>query len=323
MRTCWLVTAAVLLSGASAFAAAPKGKPKPPPPATVLAYIVADGDPSSGQACDESCLKGVANKVRGRRGVKKATVEDRAVVLEIQPGAFKGAEAIKGVDGMKVEMRVPYKAVEVRFVADGPFPPVSRVEDSVLIVEMTDRVKKAIESATSFKLGQKIRCFGKLVGPEANEAVLTRYEEEKRPPATMIPFMVEADLDGDRKPDLYLRLEGMPEVVIFNSGSELKAMAVTNSAVEELPRCDATPTRFARAIPKQKIKCMNATPHAGDGVERVQFNQSSEILLFNAGKFETCEPLGEGAMPAVPHTGTGASAAPKPEPEKKKKDDEW
>ena len=59
----------------------------------------------------------------------------------------------------------------------------------------------------------------------------------------------------------------------------------------------------------------------GDETRFISEGLTCEILLFNAGKFETCEPLGEGAMPAVPHT--GASAAPKPEPEKKKKDDEW
>ena len=302
--------------------AVPAAKSKTPP-APVLAYVVFEASPGSAP-CDESCFKSAAAKVRGRRGVKKVPVQLDGLVLEIQPGVFRAAEVIRGVDGMKLEMRVPYKTLELAFLPDGPFPPVSRTEGDAQIIETSENAKKAIEAAVNFKLPARLKCFGKLTGPEANEAVLMRYEEEKRPPATMVPFLAEADFDGDKRPDLYLRLEGMPEVVVFgNASGELKAVAVQADEVDALPRCDATPTHFVRPVPKQKVKCMaDAAAHAGDAVERVKYNSSSDLLMWSGSKFTTCEPLGEGAMPQVPKPKEGKK--PKEDEKKpKKEDDNW
>jgi len=314
MRQGLLVLAATILAS-TAFAAAPPAKAKAKAaPAPVLAYVVPDGSP--GEGCDAACLKTAVAKMHGRRGVKKASIEGTSLVLEIVPGVFRAADVIKGIDGMKVEMRVPYTGLEVHFVEGASFPPVSRLEGEVLIVELGTDVKKAIEAAINFKLSERLKCFGQLTGAQASEAILQRYEDEKRPPVTMIPFLAEADLDGDKRPDLFLRFDGMPEVVVFNLAGGLKAVPVSHDAVDVLPRCDSTPSRFVRAVPKQKVKCMGDKTHDGDAVERVQVNRSNELLLWSAGKFATCEPLGEGAMPAAPR--------PKEDPNKKKpEDEEW
>ncbi|MGC4121796.1 MAG: hypothetical protein QM765_45905 [Myxococcales bacterium] len=294
----------------------PKGpKPKPPPPPPVLAHVVPFVDPTVvGPACDEACLKSTVPRLKGRAGVKKATVEGMSIVLEVQAGAFKPGEVLRGLEGMRVEMRPPYKGIELHFVADGPFPPVSRLENDVLIVEVDESARKAVETAAHTRVPTKFKCVGKLTGNDVYEAILTRYEEEKRPPMAMVPFMAEADVDGDRRPDLYLRLEGVGELVVFNpKDGELKATVIKEGDSEALPRCDMTPMKFVRSVPKQKVKCMTPTPHSGDAIERVVLNKSNEMVLFNAGKFATCEPLGEGALPTVPR--------PKAPPGKDKKDD--
>ncbi|HEY3446361.1 MAG TPA: hypothetical protein VGK67_08340 [Myxococcales bacterium] len=298
----------------------PKGKPPPPPP--VLAYVVPYVDPTVvGPACDEACVKSAAARLRGRAGVKKVTVEGMSIVLEVQPGVFKPGDVLRGLEGMKVEMRPPYKSIELHFTADGPFPPVSRLENDVLIIEIDENARKALETAARTRVPMKFKCMGKLAGADVYEAVMTRYEEEKRPPMAMVPFMAEADVDGDKRPDLYLRLEGIGELVVFNpKEGELKALVIKEGDSEALPRCDATPMKFVRAVPKQKVKCMTPTPHSGDAIERVQLNKSNELLLFNAGKFATCEPLGEGAMPTVPRP---KGPAAKKEDTKKKAEEEW
>jgi len=301
----------------------PPPKPgKPPPPAPVLVHLVPYADPALvGPGCDEACVKSTANKLRGRAGVKKATAEGMVVVLEIQPGVFKPGAVMATLDGMKLEMRPPYKSVELHFLADGPFPPVSHLEGDVLIIDIADAARKAIEAGTKARIPTKLKCMGKLAGNDVYEAILTRYEEEKRPPVTMIPFMAEADMDGDKKPDLYLRLEGVGELVIFmGKDGELKASVVKEGLPDMMPRCDVTPSRFVRAVPKQKVKCMDGTSHAGDAIERVVLNKSNELLVYGGGKFATCEPLGEGAMPYVPRPVGKAKAK---SDEKKKAEDEW
>lgn len=301
----------------------PLPKPgKPPPPAPVLVHVVPFADPSVvGPACDEACIKSTAAKLRGRAGVKKATAEGLAVVLEVQPGVFKPSSLAASLEGMRIEMRPPYKAIELHFLPEGPFPPVSHVEEDVLVIDIADAARKAIEAGTKARVPTKLKCIGKLAGAEVFEAILTRYEEEKRPPVSMLPFMAEADMDGDKKPDLYLRLEGVGEVVIFTGkDGELKASLAKEGSPDSLPRCDATPTRFVRAVPKQKVKCMEITAHAGDAIERVVLNKSNDLLLFNAGKFASCEPLGEGAMPTVPRP---AGKTKKGDDPKKKPEDEW
>ncbi len=297
---------------------APKGKPPPPPP--VLAHVVPYVDPSVvGPACDEACAKSTAARLRGRAGVKKVSVEGTTIALEVQPGVFKPGDVLRGLEGMKVEMRPPYKGLELHFVAEGPFPPMSRLEGDVLVVEVDEGVRKALEAAVRTRIPMKFKCVGKLEGAAAYEAIMTRYEEEKRPPLSMIPFMAEADVDGDRRPDLYLRLQGIGELVVFSSkDGELKATMIKEGDPESMPRCDATPMKFVRAVPKQKVKCMSPTPHAGDAIERVELNKSNELLLFSGGKFSTCEPLGEGALPTVPRP-----RGPAKKEEKKDDEDDW
>lgn len=309
MRTVSLLGLAASLLNASYAPAAPSVAP---PSVPVRAYVVPDG--SLGEGCGASCLNGAAAKLRGRRGVQKITVEEGGVTLEIQPKSFKAAEIIKGLEGMKVEMRVPYRAMEVRFLPHAPFPPVAREEVGVLVVEMGDDVRRAIEAAVRFRLADRLTCAGNLTGPAANEAVLQRYEDERRAPSDMLPFLAEADLDGDKRPDLYVRLEGMPETVVFNTERGLKAVTARRETVDALPRCDASPVRFARPVPGRKVKCMGDVKHAGDAIERVHHNRSSELLMWDGSRLVTCEPLGEGAMPP----------APKPKkPPKKSDDDEW
>ncbi len=279
---------------------------KPPEPAKrapaepSFAYVVPDGSP--GEGCEGACLKALAARLRGRPGVRRATVQGSEVQLEILPGAFKLDTAARGLTGMKVEMRAPYKAIELRFTGSAPFPPATRIEDQVLIVELGEELRGAVEAAVNFKLATRMKCGGRLDGAEENEALLTRFELEKRPLSAMVPVMAEADLDGDRRPDLYLRLEGLPEVVIFNRIKGLKAVAVTPapSILEDIPRCDQSPLRFARPVAKAKVRCSAATPaHAGDAVERAEADGSKELLLWDAsGGFATCEPFAEGGLPA-------------------------
>ncbi len=297
-----LLVLAALLVALPAWAGAPAKAKAKKAPEPVFAYIVPD---SSLGDTDSDYLKSVAGKVRGRRGVKKATVEGKHVVLEIQLGAFRAADVIRGIEGMKVEMRVPYKTVHLDFLAEASFPPIARVEGDAVTVEMGEAVRKAIESAIRFKPPERMKCYGKTVGPEANEAVLSRYEEEKRPPVSMLPFMAEADLDGDKRQDLYLRFEGASEFVIFNKADGLKAVPVKREESEGIPRCDLTPTRYAKPVGKQKIKCMSETEHVGDAIERVQANRSNNLLMWDGKGFTTCEPLGEGAMPTAPRPPPG------------------
>lgn len=301
---------------------APKGKPPPPPP--VFAHVLPYVDPAVvGPACDEACVKGVAARLKGRAGVKKVTVDGMTIVLEVQPGAFKPGDVLRGLEGMKVEMRPPYKGIELHFVAEGPFPPVSRLENEALVIDVDENVRKAIEAAAKTRLPTRFKCVGKLAGADVYEAVMTRYEEEKRPPMAMVPFMAEADVDGDKRPDLYLRLEAVGELVVFNpKEGELKAVVIKPGDPESLPRCDATPMKFVRPVARQKVKCMTPTPHSGDAIERVVLNKSNELVLFNAGKFATCEPLGEGALPVV-HRAPSAKGRDNKKDEKKKPEDEW
>jgi hypothetical protein len=270
-----------------------------------FAYVVPDGTP--GESCDPDCLKALAARLHGRPGVRRAWVEGSEVALEIQPGVFKPELVQKGLDGMKLEMRAPYKAIELRFTGSAPFPPTSRIEDKVLIVDLGEGIKRAVDEAISFKLSERMKCVGPLEGREESEALLVRYEVEKRPLASMVPFMAEADLDGDGRADLYLRLEGLPELVIFNRPKGLKVVPVAAmpSILEEIPRCDQTPSRFARRVPKDHVRCSATTPgHSGDAVERVGSDGSRELLMWEAGSaFSTCEPFVEGRLPAPRHAG--------------------
>ncbi len=276
--------------------------------APVFAYVVPDG--SAGEACVGACLKALAGRVRTRPGVRKATVEADGLVLEIQPGVFRSELVLRGLEGMRVEMRVPYQSIELRFVPTASFPPVSRLDEGVLVVEVGEDLKRAVEDKINFKFPVRMKCVGRLSGPEQNDSVLMRYEAERRPPFSLVPFMAEADVDGDRRADLYLRLEGLPELVVFNRSTGLLVVPVTQvqSALDEIPRCDQSPIRFARGVAKARVRCSDSTPaHLGDAVERVLSNNASELLLWTPdGRFTTCEPFVEGS-------------APPPDPKAKKK----
>lgn len=295
-----LIPLSCALLSASPSLAKPPDSPKRAPVEPAYAYVLSDGSP--GESCDAACLKALAARLRGRPGVRRATVESGEVALEIQPSSFKPDLAMRGLDGMKVEMRAPYKGIELRFTGSSPFPPATRIEDKVLVIEMGEELKGAVEAAVNFKLAARMKCVGRLEGSEENEALLTRFLVERRPLAAMVPFMAEADLDGDRRPDLYLRLEGLPEVVVFNKPKGLKAVTVTPvpSILEEIPRCDQTPSRFARPVGKAKVRCSAATPaHSGDAVERVESDGSRQLLLWEAGAaFSSCEPFVEGRLPS-------------------------
>lgn len=272
-----------------------------PPASPVYAYLLPDRSP--GEVCDEPCLKGLVGKIRKKRGVKRASVEGNEIRLEVVPGVFKAEKVVQDLVGLKVEMRLPYKSIEIRFVPSAPFPPAGYLDGDVLVVEIGEAVREAIDSALKFKLPVRMECVGKTSGPQANEATLVRFEEEKRPPVSMVPFMAEADLDGDRRQDLYLRIAGLPELIIFNKKSGLEAVPIKHAgAIEEIPRCEQNPLRYARGVARAKIKCMGegVPKHAGDAIEIVEHNRSNRLLMWSKSGFASCEPLGEGALPPLP-----------------------
>jgi hypothetical protein len=122
----------------------------------------------------------------------------------------------------------------------------------------------------------------------------------------MVPFVAEADLDGDRRQDLYLRVVGLPELVIFNHASGLKAVPLSPpGTVDEIPRCDQNPLRYARGVGRAKIRCIDGSRPAGikgGAIERVEHNQTNRLLMVSDKGFLTCEPFGEGALPAATPT---------------------
>jgi hypothetical protein len=268
----------------------------------VYAYITPDG--SLGEPCEESCLKKAAAKVRARRGVKKTTVQGDEIVLQIVPGVFKAESAIRDLVGLKVEMRLPFTSTEIRFVPTAPFPPATFLQEDLLVIELGQNLQKAIDAAVGFNLPNRMKCVGKTDTEQAKEATLMRYEEEKRPPFTMVPFIAEADLDGDKRQDLFLRIGGLPELIVFNLAAGPKVVPLTPpGTIDEIPRCDQNPLRYARGVPKAKIKCLEGGRPAkvkGDAIERVEHNRRSELLMFDGKSFVTCEPMGEGALPPLP-----------------------
>lgn len=286
-------------------AAAPAEAARPAPKALmvpVFAYITPDG--SLGEPCEESCLKKVAAKVRTRRGVKKATVEGKEILLQIIPGVFKSESVIRDLVGLKVEMRLPFAATEIRFVPSAPFPPAAFLQEGTLVIEFGADVQKEIDAVVGFKLPNRMKCTGKTDSEQAKEATLERYEKEKRPPFSMVPFLAEADLDGDKRQDLYLRIVGLPELVIFNRAAGPKAVTLSPAgSVDEIPRCDQNPLRYARGVARAKTKCIDGgRPQGakGDAIERIEHNRTSDLLVFTDSGFTTCEPFGEGALPPLP-----------------------
>ncbi|HCF60287.1 MAG TPA: hypothetical protein DFS52_20100 [Myxococcales bacterium] len=298
LRVAALAVALGLMIVPEAGEAASKRKP---PQFPVHAFLLADGSP--GEVCEEQCLKSMLGKVRRRRGVKRASVEGDEIRLEVVPGVFKAENVIQDLVGLKVEMRLPYKSIEIRFVPSAPFPPAGYLDGEVLVVEIGEAVREAIDSALKFKLPVRMKCVGKTSGPQANEATLVRFEQEKRPPVSMVPFMAEADLDGDRRQDLYLRIAGLPELIVFNKKSGFEAVPIGHAGgVEELPRCEQNPLRYARGVARKNIKCMGegVPKHAGDAIELVEHNRSNRLLMWSKSGFAGCEPLGEGALPPLP-----------------------
>ncbi len=260
---------------------------------------ITDGDPGF--------LKSALAKAKRRRGVKRAEIVDnREIRLEIDPKSFKPERAIQDLEGLRVEMRLPYKWVELRVVEGASFPPRSEIsDDGALVVEVSPALRAAIGEAVNFTMPLRMKCVGKLDSPKANEATLMRFEAEKLLPSRMIPFMATADFDGDKKLDAFLRFKNLPEMVIFNRGDGFEVLPLTRPAAElaAIPRCDQNPLQFVRAVPNRKVECLSSEKKPkgmkGDAFELVRHNMSNKLVMWDGKKVVTCEPLGEGALPAL------------------------
>lgn len=269
------------------------------------AYLVPDS--SQITEGDPAFLKGALAKAKRRRGVKRAEIiDDKEIRLEIDPRSFKPENAIQDLEGLRVEMRLPYKGIELRVVEGASFPPRSEINDEgALVVEISPNLRAAIDEAVHFTMPLRMKCIGKLDSPKANEATLMRFETEKLAPNRMIPFMSSADFDGDRKIDVFLKLKNLPEMVIFNRGDELKVLPLTRPASEltSIPRCDQNPLHYVRAVPNKKVQCLSAEKKPkgmkGDAFELVRHNMSNKLLMWDGRQVVSCEPLGEGALPAL------------------------
>ena len=307
-RTSKLVTLACALGLCLGLGAADGEAAQRPRIAKVMptyAYLVPDSSQSTDG--DPDYLKTALAKTKRRRGVKRAEIiDDREIRLEIDPKTFKPESAIDGLEGLRVEMRLPYKGIELRVVEGAAFPPRSEINDEgAMVVEISPKLREAINEAVGFNLPLRMKCIGKLDSPKANEATLMRFETEKLSPSRMIPFMAIADLDGDKKPDAFLRFKGLPEMVAFNRGDSIDVVPLRRppSELTSIPRCDQDPLQFTRVVPNKKAQCLNSDKKPkqlrGDALELVRHNMSNKLLMWDGQKFATCEPLGEGALPSA------------------------
>lgn len=269
------------------------------------AYLVPDS--SQITEGDPTFLKSALAKAKRRRGVKRAElVDDKEIRLEIDPKSFKPETAIQDLEGLRVEMRLPYKGIELRVVEDAVFPPRGEINDEgALVVEISPKLRAAVDEAVNFTMPLRMKCVGKLDSPKANEATLMRFETEKLAPSRMIPFMATADFDGDKRIDVFLRIKNLPEMIVFNRGDELKVLPLTRPASEltSIPRCDQNPLQYVRAVPNKKVQCLSSESRPrglkGDAFELVRHNMSNKLLMWDGNKIVSCEPLGEGALPAL------------------------
>lgn len=303
----WLAIACTLgfFLGLDADGLAAQQRPRIAKVQPTYAYLVPDiGQLSDG---DSSFLKNALSKVKRRRGVKRAEIiADKEILLEIDPKTFKPENAIQDLEGLRVEMRLPYKWIELRVVEGASFPPRSEIDDEgALIVEFSPQLKDAIGQALGFSMPPRMKCIGKLDSPKANDATLMRFETEKLSPGRMIPFMAMADFDGDKDIDLFLRLKGLPEMIIFNQGDTFRVLPLSppTSELTSIPRCDQDPRQYVRVVPNKKIQCLSPEKKPkdlkGDAFEVIRHNVSNKLLMWDGSKVTSCEPFGEGALPPV------------------------
>ena len=273
------------------------------------AYILLDKDQYIG-GYDESYLKRIRPKVRQRRGVKKAELinDGKEIRLEVVPKAFKAESVIAGIEVVHVEMRVPYERIEIRVEENATFPPKTSMNDeNILMVEIGSDVANAInDSLHGVKIPVRMKCVGNLKSDKANEAILQRFEAEHLVLGKMAPFMAVGDFDGDKRQDLYLRLKGVPEIIVFQKAKNtFKAVPLSSSASDlaSIPRCEQNMENFVRVVPNKAVKCMRADRRPagfkGDALEIVRHNNSNKLLMWDGKKPAYCEPLGEGALPGA------------------------
>ncbi|MDR0966197.1 MAG: hypothetical protein LBM75_06820 [Myxococcales bacterium] len=267
------------------------------------AYLVPDS--SQFIDADPAFLKNALAKAKRRRGVKRGEIiDDKEIRLEIDPKTFQTETVIQDLEGLRVAMRPPYKGIELRVVDGASFPPRSEInDDGMLVVELSTQLKEAINEAVHFNLPPRMKCVGKLDSPKANDATLLRFEKEKLSPAKMIPFMSVADFDGDKRPDLFLRLRGLPEMIVFNQGNGFNVVPLRAPPTElsTIPRCSQDPLQYVRAVPNKQVRCLSAEKrpkkHKGDGFELINLNVSNQLLMWDGSKIVSCEPLGEAVIP--------------------------
>lgn len=271
---------------------------------TVDLYLVRDVDT---EPCGADCWSALARKMKSRTGVKKVVLEDSAARVTVSTKGLRVPRLVAGLEGFKAEMRAGYTGAEVRIEPDAFFPPIIRPEAGMVVLPLGPEVQSVIEEAVGFRLQPRMKCVGRLKTPASGELFLSRFEAERRAPTGYLPFEATPDFNGDGKLDLYLRLNGLPELVVLGRPGSLKAMATGPRNPNEYVRCDLDPERFSRVVPKKKARCVSGGGRpAGDAVERVVWNQSAELLFHDGKKFATCQPVSTG--PAVAE---GFEEAPK------------
>lgn len=270
------------------------------------AYIVPDKSQFLG-GYDKAYLKDILSKVKRRRGVKKAELLDNDEIrLEVTPKDFKAENVIAGLEGVRIEMRVPYERIEIQMTDGAEFPPRTMLtEDNVLVVEMPSAVREAINAAMGYNIPMRMKCVGKLNTAKSNEAALGRFEQEHIALSKMVPFMAVGDVDGDKKSEVFLRLKGLPELLVFQGGNDdYRVVPLTRppSELSSIPRCEQNMDSYVRVVPRNQIKCQKEEDipkgFKGVGLEVVKHNMSSKIMMWNGKRATYCEPLGEGALPA-------------------------
>jgi hypothetical protein len=259
---------------------------------TVDVWLVRDQDT---EPCDKSCWQSLERHARAKPGVRKVELHDDGARLVVSAQGLKIAHLLSGLNGFKAEMRAPYADAEVQLDPDAFFPPILRTETDALILPLGPEVKKAIEQSADVILQQRMKCVGNLRTPVSGEVMLWRFAQDGLPPNAYLSFAAMPDFDGDGKPDLYMRLTGLPEIIVMGRPGNLHLFTIGSRNPDELIRCDMTPDRFVRVVKHKNIRCVDSGERArGDAVEKVIWNQSSELLFYNGTRFVTCVPKSAG-----------------------------
>jgi hypothetical protein len=260
---------------------------------TVDVYLVRDVDT---EPCDAACWKSVERRAKGRAGVRKVALEDGAARLTVASKGVKVSKLASGLDGFKTEMRAGYTGAEVRIDPDAFFPPIVRPEADMVVLPLGNEIKTIVEESLGVILQQRMKCNGQLQTPQSGEVFLSRFEQDGTPPNTYLPFVATPDFNGDGKPDLYMRLDGMPEMIFMGKPGSLRLVTLGKRDPEQLVRCDLNPETFVRVVRKKNVRCADSEEHPkGDAIERVVWNQSSQLLFFNGQSFVTCLPQSSGS----------------------------